>query len=332
MSRRTRRNVCKNYKVDDSDSESELNYAFDIYRRIASQTPRTRSRSDRTASKKKKSSTTSRSSRGKRNSNASTSTSKRTNRNMRNANASTSTSRRLSNPRNSTPISIDNSLCDDGEYDEQVRNRVNSHFKSTVLISDDEDEYVPPVVKPARENTGLSKSFYVVSDSDDDVFQPTSFDSNAASCSHAMQDTATTEKSPGPTEEDTTRTGNLTVSNVDELLQVVDEIIECTKSPEKPPDTVEDWKAKTEELISSADALMKDLYKITGTAPKEEPKEQSRDCPVCLESLGGSVQVATTLCGHLFCRPCITKAALVSKKCPTCRKGINNKKIVPIYV
>ncbi|XP_026484843.2 probable E3 ubiquitin-protein ligase bre1 [Vanessa tameamea] len=57
---------------------------------------------------------------------------------------------------------------------------------------------------------------------------------------------------------------------------------------------------------------------------QEEKKTSfiSARCPICMESLAEKV-IASTLCGHLFCMPCI-KAALKypPKKCPTCRQKI----------
>ncbi|VEN33613.1 unnamed protein product [Callosobruchus maculatus] len=197
MSKRTRRNAGnKNYKEADSDDESEFtlqNIALDIFRRIASRSAR--SPRVRTATRRKRSTTTSRSSRGRCSANASTSTSRR------------SRSRNLRNP---STVSIDTSQSDDGEYDERVRDRVNSHFKSTILVSDDEDIVIPPVEKPARLPDRFSKDLYVLSDSDDDVLPSTSFDRNPTSCSHTVQDTIATDIPGGPTKQDTAPTEDLT--------------------------------------------------------------------------------------------------------------------------
>nr|CAH7764442.1 unnamed protein product [Callosobruchus chinensis] len=260
--RRRRNNANKNYNEDDSENESEQ--ILDLLRRLANRAdlaPMTR----RKTTAKRKKSTTPRAARGR-----------------HCAGASTSTRSRRQNLRTPAPISIDSTPIDDGEYDERVRNRVNSHFKSTVLISDSEDEVIPPVMKPAILENRFSNKCHVLSDSDDDDVRPsTSSDSNPRSCSHTMQDIAATENPTAPIEQDAALTENTTAapatrtdSNVLKLIVVVDDIIEHTKSPEKPPVAVEDWKAKTEELISSADAIMKDLYEMTGKTQKEEPKKQ----------------------------------------------------------
>ncbi|KAJ2946587.1 hypothetical protein O0L34_g12642 [Tuta absoluta] len=49
------------------------------------------------------------------------------------------------------------------------------------------------------------------------------------------------------------------------------------------------------------------------------------DCPICMDSLANTT-VASTLCGHVFCMPCIRAAIRANgKKCPTCRKALKGK-------
>ncbi|XP_050351507.1 uncharacterized protein LOC126774164 isoform X2 [Nymphalis io] len=48
----------------------------------------------------------------------------------------------------------------------------------------------------------------------------------------------------------------------------------------------------------------------------------SARCPICMETLAEKV-IASTLCGHIFCMPCIKEALKYPpKKCPTCRQKI----------
>jgi hypothetical protein len=53
--------------------------------------------------------------------------------------------------------------------------------------------------------------------------------------------------------------------------------------------------------------------------PQEEPEpeEEPEECPVCLDPLTGAT--ATLVCGHLFCKDCITDWASSQTTCPTCR-------------
>ena len=40
-------------------------------------------------------------------------------------------------------------------------------------------------------------------------------------------------------------------------------------------------------------------------------------CPICLDA--PMTDISSTLCGHLFCGPCIAKCAETLKQCPTCK-------------
>ncbi|XP_059277105.1 E3 ubiquitin-protein ligase RMA3-like [Lycium ferocissimum] len=59
------------------------------------------------------------------------------------------------------------------------------------------------------------------------------------------------------------------------------------------------------------------------------------DCNICLDSAHDPV---VTLCGHLYCWPCIYKWFQVessgpagSSKCPVCKARISNSSLVPLY-
>ena len=55
--------------------------------------------------------------------------------------------------------------------------------------------------------------------------------------------------------------------------------------------------------------------------PQEEPEqEEPEECPVCLEPMTGAT--ATLVCGHLFCKDCITDWASTQATCPTCRETL----------
>lgn len=53
-------------------------------------------------------------------------------------------------------------------------------------------------------------------------------------------------------------------------------------------------------------------------------------CPVCLESVPND-EVHSTICGHLYCGPCIKNTIKTRKKCPMCNKTLNAKQIHRIY-
>lgn len=57
-------------------------------------------------------------------------------------------------------------------------------------------------------------------------------------------------------------------------------------------------------------------------ASPNTPVRNIGDCPICMENLSNRT-VASTICGHIFCMPCIQAATKTGgKKCPTCRKAL----------
>lgn len=53
-------------------------------------------------------------------------------------------------------------------------------------------------------------------------------------------------------------------------------------------------------------------------------------CPVCLDSVPKE-EVHSTICGHLYCEPCIRNTIKTRKKCPMCNRSLNAKQIHRIY-
>ena len=55
------------------------------------------------------------------------------------------------------------------------------------------------------------------------------------------------------------------------------------------------------------------------------------ECNICLELAQDPV---VTLCGHLFCWPCLynwLQIHTVSKECPVCKAGVTEEKVIPLY-
>lgn len=62
-----------------------------------------------------------------------------------------------------------------------------------------------------------------------------------------------------------------------------------------------------------------------------DPKSSSSssfDCSVCL---GFAVEPVVTLCGHLYCWPCIYKWLAIDSTCPICKSSISQNQLVPLY-
>lgn len=59
-------------------------------------------------------------------------------------------------------------------------------------------------------------------------------------------------------------------------------------------------------------------------------------CPICLDSLSqvkeANQQMHSTVCGHLFCGPCIKRVISTTQQCPTCRQKLDARKIHPIFI
>mgnify|MGYP003297681957 CR=1 FL=1 len=52
---------------------------------------------------------------------------------------------------------------------------------------------------------------------------------------------------------------------------------------------------------------------------EKENIEQEYECLICMDLL---IEPITTLCGHTFCRFCLTEYLKNNKNCPLCRKAI----------
>eukprot|EP01114_Cavostelium_apophysatum_P013091 TRINITY_DN3094_c0_g1_i2.p1 TRINITY_DN3094_c0_g1~~TRINITY_DN3094_c0_g1_i2.p1 ORF type:complete len:194 (-),score=10.67 TRINITY_DN3094_c0_g1_i2:58-639(-) len=64
--------------------------------------------------------------------------------------------------------------------------------------------------------------------------------------------------------------------------------------------------------------------------PKEDDKESTFDCNICLEPASDPV---ISMCGHLFCWPCILQwiQSPGDRPCPVCKSVISKEKLIPLY-
>ncbi|KAG9447284.1 hypothetical protein H6P81_013412 [Aristolochia fimbriata] len=60
-----------------------------------------------------------------------------------------------------------------------------------------------------------------------------------------------------------------------------------------------------------------------------EVQEVKFRCSICMDTMK---EETSTMCGHVFCKPCITSAIRVQKKCPTCREKLTLNNIHRIYL
>lgn len=59
------------------------------------------------------------------------------------------------------------------------------------------------------------------------------------------------------------------------------------------------------------------------------PKEPTFNCSVCTSEL---TEPCSTICGHIFCRHCITDSIRKQKKCPICRKRLTLKNFHRVFL
>ncbi|CAA0393499.1 E3 ubiquitin-protein ligase RMA1 [Arabidopsis thaliana] len=78
---------------------------------------------------------------------------------------------------------------------------------------------------------------------------------------------------------------------------------------------------------------------ITVSVPSDDTDDSNFDCNICLDSVQEPV---VTLCGHLFCWPCIHKWLDVQsfstsdeyqrhRQCPVCKSKVSHSTLVPLY-
>ncbi|KAH8049988.1 hypothetical protein JL720_15457 [Aureococcus anophagefferens] len=71
------------------------------------------------------------------------------------------------------------------------------------------------------------------------------------------------------------------------------------------------------DVDALAAARAKKRARVQEPEPPQEPEPEEEECPVCLDPMTGAT--AALVCGHLFCKDCITDWARSQTTCPTCR-------------
>uniref|UniRef100_A0AAV1V2C7 RING-type E3 ubiquitin transferase n=1 Tax=Peronospora matthiolae TaxID=2874970 RepID=A0AAV1V2C7_9STRA len=70
---------------------------------------------------------------------------------------------------------------------------------------------------------------------------------------------------------------------------------------------------------------------VTETA-KTEAADQSKlllfECNICLDTVSSPV---VTLCGHIYCWPCLYQWMQNHFECPVCKAGISEENVIPVY-
>ncbi|ETV89258.1 hypothetical protein H257_00605 [Aphanomyces astaci] len=63
--------------------------------------------------------------------------------------------------------------------------------------------------------------------------------------------------------------------------------------------------------------------------PREAPDgSHAFDCNICLDHVKEPV---VTLCGHLYCWPCLYRWICSNSQCPVCKAGVTQDNVIPVY-
>lgn len=73
--------------------------------------------------------------------------------------------------------------------------------------------------------------------------------------------------------------------------------------------------------------IAEDKTETTQKGPRHE-----WECAICLEALNSKRGISATVCGHVYCTPCITEVVFKRKECPTCRKALASAQVHPLYI
>ncbi|XP_058056457.1 E3 ubiquitin-protein ligase RNF185-like [Anopheles bellator] len=106
-----------------------------------------------------------------------------------------------------------------------------------------------------------------------------------------------------------------------------------SSSQKRPVNTVDPDDQSEENLQSStiaADGGATNSGTTTDTVGDEEKKDDSVfECNICLDTAKDAV---VSMCGHLFCWPCIHQWMNGYRNtCPVCKSSISKEKVIPLY-
>lgn len=227
---------------------------------------------------------------------------------------------------NSSTITLDDTILIN--HSKMIEDKVNTFFKSHNLVSDDEDE------DPKNKNYFPQKCMkvYVSSDSEDDFKVHNLSSQPSTSYIHNKPETSSKSNKSFNLGDSKNTISVVSISRKEDEVINVDKILESSSTSIKQ--SLIDHKNKTADILGSISNLFDEISSNTNSElPKPPiPDSPKRTCPVCLETLCGEVEVMSTTCGHIFCKTCIDRIVKTIKRCPTCRKVVNKKKVHKIFL
>ncbi|ETK91037.1 hypothetical protein F441_05463 [Phytophthora nicotianae CJ01A1] len=71
--------------------------------------------------------------------------------------------------------------------------------------------------------------------------------------------------------------------------------------------------------------------RASADATATEPLDNGKpifECNICLDTVSSPV---VTLCGHLYCWPCLYQWMQNHSECPVCKAGVSEQNVIPVY-
>lgn len=93
----------------------------------------------------------------------------------------------------------------------------------------------------------------------------------------------------------------------------------------------------SQETTTKASAAQPSSMTTAKTATdnnNESPKKSApgtTKCPICLDMFTLD-QILSTMCGHLYCEPCIQNVIKTRKKCPMCNRGLKQNQVHRLFL
>ena len=84
---------------------------------------------------------------------------------------------------------------------------------------------------------------------------------------------------------------------------------------------------ESKEIVKQQPNIVEDK---TETAQRSSRLEW--ECAICLETISSKRGISATMCGHVYCTPCITEVVCKKKECPTCRRTLDSTQVHPLFI
>lgn len=87
---------------------------------------------------------------------------------------------------------------------------------------------------------------------------------------------------------------------------------------------------KPQEESEESNPLRQRSNTTQGEKPQENETEGRFECNICLDT---AAEPVITMCGHLFCWPCIYEWIKFNEErpCPVCKSAVTQDKLIPLY-